>query len=138
MVSGALTRLGDFGMAYLPLGQKVSTLSTGELQKLRLIKFLHRSARDGLFLLDEPSFGLHARDVEVVLGLIDQLLAGGNTVVAVEHNLRVLSRADWVLELGPEGGDAGGHLLFAGPVGELIARNDTPTGRCLKKMKQTP
>ncbi len=137
-VGPALQRLRDSGMGYLPLGQKLHTLSSGELQKVRLVRFLGGAARDTLFLIDEPSFGLHPRDLDVVLSLVDQLLEAGHTVVAVEHNLRLVARADWVLELGPEGGAGGGHLLYAGPLAGLKRKADSPTGAFLKKTARTP
>jgi excinuclease ABC subunit A len=132
----ALQGLRDNGMGYLRLGDKLSGLSTGELQKLKLLKHLNGEKGGMLFLLDEPSFALHPYDVTVLQGLIARLLARGNTVVAVEHNLAIIAGADFVVELGPEGGAAGGHLLFSGSPARMRGRADSPTGRHLKKYLQ--
>ncbi len=132
----ALQNLHDNDMGYLRLGEKLSSLSTGELQKLKLLKYLNQEKKDMLFLLDEPSFGLHAYDIEVIQKLIARLLRNRNTVVAVEHNLAMIAAADHVVELGPEGGAAGGHLVFSGsPAGMLLNRNSL-TGHYLKKYLQ--
>jgi len=132
----ALQGLLDNGMGYLQLGERLGNLSTGELQKLKLLKYLNGKNTDMLFLLDEPSFGLHPYDIAVLQALIARLLARRNTVVAVEHNLAVIAGADFVVELGPEGGAAGGHLLFSGSPRQLLARDDSPTGHYLKKYLQ--
>jgi excinuclease ABC subunit A len=131
--ASALQGLRDNGMGYLRLGEKLARLSTGELQKLKLIKYLNEERSGMLFLLDEPSFGLHPFDIEVIQQLIGRLLARRNTVVAVEHNLAMISSADHVVELGPEGGAGGGLLLFSGTPRQLLARGGSPTGRHLKK-----
>ncbi len=131
--ASALQSLRDNGMGYLRLGEKLGRLSTGELQKLKLLKYLNEERSGMLFLLDEPSFGLHPFDVGVIQDLIRRLLARRNTVVAVEHNLAMISAADHVVELGPEGGAGGGHLLFSGTPRQLLARSGSPTGRHLKK-----
>ncbi len=132
----ALQGLLDNGMGYLRLGEKLGGLSTGEMQKLKLLKHLNGKRADTLFLLDEPSFGLHPFDIEVLQGLIVRLLAHGSTVVAVEHNLAMIAAADFVIELGPGGGAAGGRLLFSGTPRQLLARCGSPTGRHLKKVWQ--
>ncbi len=132
-VRAALRNLGNNGMGYLRLGEKLSALSTGELQKIKLLKYLDGEKTDMLFLLDEPSFGLHAYDVEVIQKLIARLLQKRNTVVAVEHNLAMIAGADFVVELGPEGGAGGGHLIFCGNPAQLLRRRNSPTGRYLKK-----
>ncbi len=134
----ALRGLRENGMGYLRLGQKLGVLSSGELQKLKLLKYLNGERAGTLFLLDEPSFGLHPYDIEVIRGLITRLLARGHTVVAVEHNLALIAGADHVVELGPEGGSCGGHLLFSGSPRRLLARKRSPTGRHLKKYLKTP
>lgn len=133
-----LRGLRENGMGYLRLGEKLGVLSSGELQKLKLLKHLNGEREGTLFLLDEPSFGLHPYDIEVIRGLIARLLAKGDTVVAVEHNLALIAGADHVVELGPEGGAAGGHLLFSGSPRRLLAQKGSPTGRHLKKYLKTP
>ena len=137
--AAALLRgLRENGMDYLRLGEKLGALSSGELQKLKLLKHLIGEQAGTLFLLDEPSFGLHPYDIEVIRELIARLLAKGDTVVAVEHNLALIAGADHVVELGPEGGAGGGHLLFSGSPRQLLARGGSPTGRHLKKYLKTP
>jgi excinuclease ABC subunit A len=132
----ALQGLHDNGMGYLQLGQKLGSLSTGELQKLKLLKYLNGERSGVLFLLDEPSFGLHPYDIEVIQKLLARLLGLGNTIVAVEHNLAMIAGADHVVELGPEGGAGGGRLLFSGSPLRMLGRTDSPTGRYLKKYSQ--
>jgi excinuclease ABC subunit A len=132
----ALRRLDDNGMGYLRLGDKLGGLSTGELQKLKLLKHLNGGERDVLFLLDEPSFGLHPHDIGVLRSLIARLLESGNTVVAAEHNLDVIAGAGHVIELGPGGGEEGGRLLFSGSPAGMSRRASSPTGRHLKKYRQ--
>jgi excinuclease ABC subunit A len=129
----ALQNLRDNDMGYLRLGEKLSSLSTGELQKLKLLKYLNQEKADMLFLLDEPSFGLHAYDIEVIQKLIARLLRNRNTVVAVEHSLAMIAGADFVVELGPEGGAAGGYLIFSGSPARMLDSKNSPTGHYLKK-----
>lgn len=118
------------------MGQALNSLSTGELQKVKLNKYLNLGVSDHLFLIDEPSFGLHPHDLEIVEKMIARLLDAGNTVVAVEHNLNMISSADYIIELGPEGGDEGGFLMYQGPVSPLLARKDSITGRYLKNYQK--
>ncbi|MBN2346568.1 MAG: excinuclease ABC subunit UvrA [Candidatus Aminicenantes bacterium] len=132
----ALQCLRENDMGYLQLGEKLGSLSMGEAQKLKLLKHLGRQRTDTLFLLDEPSSGLHPRDVDVVRQLLVRLLAQGHTVVAVEHNPVLIAAADFVIELGPEGGAGGGYLVFSGSPRQLLRRAGSPTGRHLKKFWQ--
>jgi excinuclease ABC subunit A len=127
-----LKNLQDNDMGYLQLGEKISCLSTGELQKLKLLKYLNQEKTDILFLLDEPSFGLHPYDIAVIKKIFGRLLKKRNTIVAVEHNLSVIASADYVIELGPEGGDGGGHLLFSGTPAAMMKNNKSLTGQYLK------
>jgi excinuclease UvrABC ATPase subunit len=120
-------------MDYLQLGEKLGSLSTGELQKLKLLKYLNQEKTDIVFLLDEPSFGLHPYDIGVIKKLFDRLLKNRNTIVAVEHNLSLIASADYVIELGPEGGDGGGYMLFSGTPAAMMKDNKSLTGRYLKK-----
>jgi excinuclease ABC subunit A len=121
----------EVGLGYLKLGQPTSTLSGGESQRIKLAAHLSPGAGPTLFLLDEPTTGLHGSDVEVLLAAIAKLLEAGHTVVAIEHNLDFIRRADWLVDLGPEGGAAGGELVCAGTVDEVAACRTSHTGRAL-------
>jgi excinuclease ABC subunit A len=131
-VQAVLKNLQDNDMGYLQLGEKISCLSTGELQKLKLLKYLNQEKTDILFLLDEPSFGLHPYDIAVIKKLFGRLLKNRNTIVAVEHHLSLIASADYVIELGPEGGDGGGYMLFSGTPAAMIKNNKSLTGQYLK------
>jgi excinuclease ABC subunit A len=121
----------DVGLGYLKLGQPTSTLSGGESQRIKLAAHLSPGAGPTLFLLDEPTTGLHGSDVEVLLAAIGRLLEAGHTVIAIEHNLDFIRRADWLVDLGPEGGAAGGALVCAGTVDDVTACRTSHTGRAL-------
>jgi len=132
-ISKALRALEDLGLGYLVLGQPGTTLSGGEAQRLRIAaELLGRSPRDGLYVLDEPTTGLHPEDVARLLAVLQRLTEGGNTVVVVEHNLDLVSHADWVVDLGPEGGDGGGRIVDVGTPEDVARRSLGPTGRFLK------
>ena len=133
-----LTPLVDVGLEYVKLGQPVPTLSGGEAQRLKLAGFLAEAARGKpptrgtLFMFDEPTTGLHFDDVAKLMRAFRKLLAAGHSLVVIEHNLDVISAADWLIDLGPEGGDSGGELVGAGPPDALIAESRSHTGRELK------
>jgi len=129
-----LATICENGMGYLVLGQKLATLASGELQRIKLIKHLGHPQRGRLFLIDEPSYGLHPFDVEMVKNLIRQLIDHGNTVVAVEHHLGIIAAADYAVELGPEGGEGGGRVIFAGEPVRMLDHPRSLTGRYLKKI----
>src|SRR5439155_2048689 len=117
---------------YLALGQPAPTLSGGEAQRLKIARELAQPAQDAtLYLLDEPTIGLHMSDVQRLLEVLDGLVERGHTVVAVEHNLDVIRNADWIVDLGPGGGDAGGRLLVEGSPEAVIACAESWTGRFL-------
>ena len=127
----------DVGLGYIKLGQPSSTLSGGESQRIKLAYFLSLSASADsreriLFLFDEPTTGLHFFDVEKLLKAFDALLAKGHTIVVVEHNLDVIRSADWLIELGPDAGDRGGELVFAGTPEELARKGGTHTATYLQ------
>jgi excinuclease ABC subunit A len=128
-----LQPFSEVGLGYLELGQPTATLSGGESQRLKLAAHLTASAGEAptLFLLDEPTTGLHGVDVEVLLRALGKLLEAGHTVVAIEHNLDFIRRADWIVDLGPEGGADGGRLVCAGTVDEVAACRASHTGRAL-------
>lgn len=137
-VSAARARLGlmaQTGMGYLQLGQPASTFSGGEAQRVKLAKELaRRSTGRTLYLLDEPTTGLHPADTAHLVLLLQRLVDAGNTVVVVEHNLDVVKCADWVIDLGPEGGEAGGQIIAEGTPEMIAARPESITGQMLKKL----
>jgi excinuclease ABC subunit A len=132
-----LELLNDVGLGYIHLGQSATTLSGGEAQRVKLATELaKRDTGRTLYILDEPTTGLHFEDVRLLLEVLHRLVDKGNTVVVIEHNLDVVKTADWVIDLGPEGGDAGGRVLAAGPP-EVVARaKGSHTGQFLRKVLQ--
>jgi len=123
------------GLGYLTLGQSSTTLSGGEAQRIKLGTELARvETGNTLYVLDEPTSGLHAHDIKKFLDVVSQLVDHGNTVIVIEHNLDVIKCADWIIDLGPEGGEAGGNLLFAGTPEKLAQCEGNATGMFLKKM----
>lgn len=126
-----LSSVLDVGLGYLTLGQPLGTLSGGECQRVKLATELNKQG--AIYVLDEPTTGLHPRDVEVVLSVLDRLVDGGNTVLVVEHNLDVIAGADWVIDLGPEGGHEGGRVMFEGTPRELLDAPGSYTAQYLGK-----
>ena len=132
-VARILGTLDDVGLGYLSLGQPATTLSGGEAQRVKLAAELARRQRDEvLYLLDEPTCGLHPTDIEKLVQVLHRLVDKGHTVVVVEHNLDFLKTADWIVDLGPEGGDAGGELVIEGPPAKVAACAASHTGRFLR------
>ncbi|GGZ38560.1 ATP-binding cassette domain-containing protein [Streptomyces poonensis] len=132
---GVRRRLGalrDVGLTYLTLGQPLSTLSGGERQRIKLATRLHRTGV--VYVLDEPTTGLHMADVGTLLTLLDRLVDAGNTVVVVEHNLDVVAHADWVVDLGPDGGRDGGRVIFEGTPGQLLDAQGSFTAEHLRRV----
>ena len=127
--------LTDVGLGYLQLGQPATTLSGGEAQRVKLAKELGRRATGRtLYLLDEPTTGLHLADTARLLGVLQRLVEAGNTVLVVEHNLEVVKAADWVIDLGPEGGAAGGRLIAEGTPEQIAQISDSFTGQGLWRL----
>jgi excinuclease ABC subunit A len=132
VVARPLQALVDVGLGYLHLGQNATTLSGGEAQRMKLARELaKKSTGQTLYLLDEPTTGLHFVDIEILLGLLGRLVNRGNTVVVIEHNLDVIRYADHVIDLGPEGGAAGGEIVATGSPEEIARCNRSHTGRAL-------
>jgi excinuclease ABC subunit A len=134
-ISRKLQTLHDVGLDYLKLGQSATTLSGGEAQRIKLAKELSRVATGRTFyILDEPTTGLHFADVQKLLDVLHRLTEGGNTVVVVEHNLDVIKTADWIIDLGPEGGDEGGYIIAAGSPESVVEVEESYTGAFLRQV----
>ena len=130
-----LETLARVGLGYIHIGQQATTLSGGEAQRIKLSKELSRRATGRtLYILDEPTTGLHFHDVAKLLEVLHQLVDAGNTVVVIEHNLEVIKTADWIIDLGPEGGDGGGRIVAAGTPEDVAKVKDSYTGQYLKEM----
>jgi len=134
-VRDKLQTLKDVGLGYIHIGQQATTLSGGEAQRIKLAKELSRKATGKtLYILDEPTTGLHFHDVAKLLEVLQELVNQGNTVVVIEHNLEVIKTADWILDLGPEGGDGGGELVASGTPEDIVAEPRSYTGQFLKEL----
>jgi excinuclease ABC subunit A len=128
-----LNALCDIGLGYLPLGQPSPTLSGGEAQRVKLAKYLGRATLAGrLLILDEPSTGLHPQDLNGLIAVLDRLVRSGATIIVVEHNLDIIRAADWIVDLGPGAGPAGGHVVYTGPPDGLMGQTKSITGQALK------
>ena len=126
--------LKQVGLGYIKIGQSATTLSGGEAQRIKLSKELTKKATGKtLYILDEPTTGLHFDDVNKLLKILHKLTNEGNTVIVIEHNLDIIKTADWIIDLGPEGGDKGGKIIFSGETDEIINKKNSFTGKYLKK-----
>ena len=132
-ISRKLVTLAEVGLSYIKLGQPATTLSGGEAQRIKLSRELSKRATGRtLYVLDEPSVGLHADDVHKLIHVLNQLANDGNTVVVIEHNLDIIKVADWVIDMGPEGGDGGGSVVAQGTPEQVAAKLGSYTGEYLK------
>jgi excinuclease UvrABC ATPase subunit len=122
-IAAKLQALNDVGLEYLTLGQPLSTLSGGECQRIKLASELHK--KGSVYVLDEPTTGLHISDISRLHKLIGQLVDDGGTVITIEHNVDIIRQADWIIDLGPEGGDKGGKICFEGTPAELLKSKKT-------------
>ena len=128
-----LQTLSDVGLDYIALGQSSTTLSGGEAQRIKLTRELSKkSTGNTLYLLDEPTTGLHFHDVKKLITVLNTLVDKGNTVVVIEHNLEVIKNADYIIDLGPEGGEEGGRIVAMGPPEEIAKNDESYTGKELK------
>jgi excinuclease ABC subunit A len=142
-ITSRLMTMKDIGLGYLRLGQPATTLSGGEAQRLKICAEMQSSKRSlsplrnpadtkgFLYILDEPTIGLHFRDTRALLEVLQRLVASGNTVLVIEHNLDVIKASDWIIDLGPEGGDRGGRIIFEGRPEEIVGVKESYTGRYL-------
>jgi excinuclease ABC subunit A len=129
-----LTTLADVGIGYIRLGQPATTLSGGEAQRVKLSRELSkRGTGRTVYILDEPTTGLHADDIQKLLNVLNTLVDSGNTVIVIEHNMDVIKSADHIIDLGPEGGDAGGYVVGCGTPEELAGNDASYTGQYLKR-----
>ena len=131
-VHARLTTLHDLGLGYLTLGEPTPALSGGEAQRLKLASEMGRAQSHAVFVFDEPTIGLHPLDVRVLLGVFDRLVASGATVLVIEHDLDVIANADWVIDMGPGGGESGGRIVAAGTPEQIAADANSVTGRYLR------
>jgi excinuclease ABC subunit A len=139
MLARRLRVLQEVGLGYLRLGQPATTLSGGEAQRLKIAAELGaRRAADHLFILDEPTTGLHLDDVRKLLGVLNRLVDAGNTVLVVEHHLDVIKSADWIVDLGPEGGEAGGAVVAEGTPEQVAQTDGSYTGKFLREHLPRP
>lgn len=130
-ISTHLKAMDKVGLSYLSLGQPLSTLSGGERQRIKLAKYLNK--KGNIYVLDEPTTGLHAADVKNIMKLLDSIVDSGNTVIVIEHNIDVMKQADYLIDIGPDGGSAGGEVVFTGTPKEMIYNSDTITAEYLRK-----
>ena len=132
-IRNVLETLQRVGLGYIHVGQQATTLSGGEAQRVKLAKELSKRATGRtLYILDEPTTGLHFHDVAKLLDVLHELVESGNTVVVIEHNLEVIKTADWIVDLGPEGGDGGGEIVAAGTPEDVAREKRSYTGAFLK------
>ena len=129
-----LATLNEVGLGYIKIGQSATTLSGGEAQRVKLAKELSkRSTGKTLYLLDEPTTGLHVDDIKKLLSVLHKLVNKGNTVVVIEHNMDVIKTSDYIIDIGPEGGDKGGTIVVEGAPEVVAACEESHTGRYLKQ-----
>jgi Excinuclease ABC subunit A len=135
VVARKLQTLLDVGLGYIQLGQAATTLSGGEAQRVKLsLELSKRDTGRTLYILDEPTTGLHFHDIDMLLKVIHRLADQGNTIVVIEHNLDVIKTADWVIDIGPEGGDGGGKIVACGTPEQVAANPDSHTATYLKPL----
>jgi excinuclease UvrABC ATPase subunit len=127
-----LNILQEVGLGYLKLGQSLSTLSGGESQRLKIAAELRKSGN--IYVMDEPTTGLHISDIDLFYKIVKKLVDSDNTVIIIEHNLDIIKRADWIIDMGPDGGKKGGDIIFEGTPEEIINCPNSATGQYLKSV----
>ncbi len=133
-ITDKLKVLIEVGLGYLQLGQSATTLSGGEAQRIKLARELtHPLGRRALYLLDEPTVGLHYHDIEMLLKVFNKLIEKGNSIIVIEHNMQIIKSADYIIDLGPEGGEKGGRIIAKGLPEEIVKNKHSYTGAYLKK-----
>ena len=130
-IGSKLQALSDVGLDYLALGQPLSTLSGGECQRLKLASELHK--KGSIYVMDEPTTGLHKSDSSKLLAIMNRLVDSGNTVIVIEHNLDIIKNADWIIDLGPEGGHKGGRVMFEGTPEQIMSVKHSITSQYLRR-----
>ncbi len=135
-ILNGLRIMEEIGLGYLRLGQPLKTLSGGEAQRLKICAEIDGSVKNFMYILDEPTVGLHALDVDKLLRVLRRLIHSGNTVVVIEHNIDFIKEADWLIDLGPEGGDEGGYVLYEGPVRGIMEVKGSHTGKALLNLAE--
>lgn len=126
-----LQAMKEVGLSYMTLGQPLQTLSGGERQRMKLAKYINK--KGNIYILDEPTTGLHISDINKLLQLFEKMVDRGNTVIIIEHNVEVMKQADWIIDIGPDGGKNGGQVVFEGTPKEMLEKSNTITAKCLRK-----
>ena len=135
LIAGKLKTLQEVGLGYIRLGQPATTFSGGEAQRIKLATELsRRSTGKTLYILDEPTTGLHSDDVKRLLSILQRLVSGGNSMIVIEHNLDVIKSADWIIDMGPEGGQGGGKVVATGTPEDVARNAKSDTGKFLKEI----
>lgn len=129
-ITKKLQQLVDVGLSYMTLGQSLTALSGGEIQRIKLAQALNKK---GIYILDEPTTGLHPCDITKLMKLFNSLVDSGNTVIIIEHNLDVIKQADWIIDIGPEGGKNGGKVVFQGTPKEMITTSQSLTAKNIRE-----
>ena len=130
-ITAKLEALMEVGLPYISLGQPLSTFSGGERQRVKLADNIRKKGE--IYILDEPTTGLHPSDIEKVMEILDRFVERGNTVIVIEHNTDVMKKADYIIDIGPDGGSGGGEVVFQGTPQDMIDHGDTITSRYLRK-----
>ena len=130
-IAKQLRAMVEVGLGYLSLGQPTSTLSGGERQRLKLAR--HLDDKGSVFILDEPTTGLHASDIKSIMMLFERFVDEGNTVIIIEHNQDVMKNADYIIDIGPDGGSSGGEIVFRGTIKDMVKNSSTITAKYIRK-----